>query len=56
MRTNSLLPSIQFQKAAEELRAEYDRKQNQEAQEKLKEESKLSIPEWLEKAPDELAE
>lgn len=55
MRTNSLLPSIQFQKAAEELRAEYDRKNLEDELENSKQES-THVPEWLEKAPDELAE
>ncbi len=55
MRTNSLLPSIQFQKAAEELRAEYDKKQKSAEEVKFAE-KKANLPEWLEKAPDDLAE
>ncbi len=55
MRTNSLLPSIQFQKAAEELRMEHDRKTKPSSEEKTID-PKLLVPEWLGKTPDDLAE
>lgn len=52
MRNNSLIPNLQFQRAAEELRQELERNQGDKGSSAVD----SAIPSWLSKAPDELAE